>query len=31
LSTPKGVGNVFHDLWVGAEAGENEFNTIRLP
>jgi hypothetical protein len=31
LSTPKGVGNVFHELWVDAEAGENEFNTIRLP
>ena len=31
LSTPKGVGNVFHELWVDAEAGENEFNTIKLP
>lgn len=31
LSTPKGVGNVFHELWVQAEAGENDFNTIRLP
>ena len=31
LSTPKGVGNIFHELWVDAEAGENEFNTIKLP
>lgn len=31
LSTPKGVGNQFHDLWVDAESGDNEFHTIRLP
>jgi len=31
LSTPNGVGNFFHKTWVAAEAGENSFNTIRLP
>ena len=31
LSTPNGVGNFFHKTWVAAEAGENEFNTIKLP
>jgi hypothetical protein len=31
LSTPNGVGNFFHKTWVAAEAGENGFNTIRLP
>ena len=31
LSTPNGVGNFFHKTWVAAEAGENKFNTIRLP
>ena len=30
LSTPNGVGNWFHKQWVGAESGDNEFNTIRL-
>jgi hypothetical protein len=30
LSTPNGVGNWFHQQWVGAESGDNEFNTIRL-
>ena len=30
LSTPNGVGNWFHQQWVGAEEGSNEFNTIRL-
>ena len=30
LSTPNGVGNWFHQQWVGAEDGTNEFNTIRL-
>jgi hypothetical protein len=29
--TPNGVGNFFHKMWVEAEAGENEFNTIRIP
>lgn len=31
LSTPFGVGNWFHQTWVKAEAGENEFLPIRLP
>jgi len=31
LSTPNGTGNFFHKMWVKAEAGENTFNTIRLP
>ena len=30
LSTPNGVGNWFHQQWVGAEDGSNEFNPIRL-
>ena len=30
LSTPNGVGNWFHRTWVGAEEGENDWNTIRL-
>jgi hypothetical protein len=30
LSTPNGVGNWFHQQWVGAEDRTNEFNTIRL-
>jgi hypothetical protein len=29
-STPYGVGNFFHSLWVGACAGGNPFNPIRL-
>lgn len=31
LSTPAGVGNWFHKTWVDAEAGLNDFNTIKLP
>jgi hypothetical protein len=33
LSTPKGVGNVFHKTWVGCdlEKKENDFHGIRLP
>lgn len=31
LSTPNGKGNFFHKMWVGAELGENGFNTINLP
>lgn len=31
LSTPKGVGNRFHSLYVGALNGTNEFKDIRLP
>lgn len=30
LSTPNGVGNFFHKTWTDSEAGDNEFNTIRL-
>jgi hypothetical protein len=30
LSTPNGVGNWFHKTWVGAEEGENDWNTIKL-
>jgi hypothetical protein len=30
LSTPMGVGNFFHKMWVAAEARENEFNTVKL-
>jgi hypothetical protein len=28
LSTANGVGNFFHDLWVGAEEGQNGFRTM---
>lgn len=31
LSTPFGVGNWFHQTWVKAEGGENEFLPIKLP
>lgn len=31
ISTPKGVGNQFHTLYKDAEAGINEFNSIKLP
>lgn len=30
LSTPNGVGNWFHRMWLGAENGDNLFNTIKL-
>ena len=30
LSTPNGVGNWFHKIWLGAEESTNPFNTIRL-
>jgi hypothetical protein len=30
LSTPNGVGNWFHRMWVGAENGTNLFNPIKL-
>lgn len=30
LSTPNGVGNFFHQQWVGAEEGTNKFNPIKL-
>ena len=31
LSTPNGVGGQYYKLWTEAEAGANDFNTIRLP
>ena len=31
LSTPNGVGGQYHELYAKAEAGENEFNPIKLP
>jgi hypothetical protein len=31
LSTPYGTGNWFHQTWVKAEAGENDFLPIKLP
>lgn len=31
LSTPNGLGNLFHKVWVRGETKENGFNTIRLP
>lgn len=31
LSTPKGVGGQYYRLWTQAEAGQNDFNPIRLP
>jgi len=30
LSTPNGVGNFFHQMWVDAEGKRNTFKTIRL-
>ena len=31
LSTPAGVGNQFHKLWIDAESGVSQFNPIKLP
>jgi hypothetical protein len=31
LSTPNGVGNWFHKMWVEAERKKNDFKTLRLP
>jgi hypothetical protein len=31
LSTPYGTGNWFHQTWVRAESGENDFLPIKLP
>ena len=31
LSTPNGVGNLFHRTWVEAENGSDDWNFIRLP
>lgn len=30
LSTPNGVGNWFHEMWVNAEKKKNDFTTLRL-
>lgn len=30
LSTPQGEGNLFHDLWTGAENDDNEFMATKL-
>lgn len=30
LSTPNGIGNLYHKIWVGAEQGINGFNPIKL-
>jgi hypothetical protein len=30
ISTPNGVGNLYHELYTGAEAGLNDFNPIKL-
>jgi hypothetical protein len=31
LSTPNGVGNWFHRMWVEADKKKNDFKTLRLP
>ena len=31
LSTPNGVGNWFHKMWVDADKKKNDFRTLRLP
>ena len=31
LSTPKGVGNWFHQTYVAADSGDNDFNPVLLP
>lgn len=31
LSTPNGVGNLFHKMWKDAEAKKSNFNKIKLP
>lgn len=31
LSTPNGVGNQYHKLWVDAETGTSNFHAIKLP
>jgi hypothetical protein len=31
LSTPNGVGNFFHKMWVESEDGGNDFNRVTLP
>jgi (2Fe-2S) ferredoxin len=31
LSTANGEGNFFHDMWLGAEAGDNGFHSVFFP
>lgn len=31
ISSPSGVGTLFHKIWVGAQKGENGFHPIELP
>jgi len=31
LSTPNGVGNWFHKMWVNADKKKNDFKTLKLP
>jgi hypothetical protein len=31
ISSPSGVGTLFHDIWIGAQKGENDFFPIELP
>lgn len=31
LSTPNGVGNFFHKMWIQSEEGTNKFHPIKLP
>ena len=31
ISTPKGVGNLFHKLYIEADQGLNDFNPVKLP
>ena len=31
ISTPAGVGNLFHRIWTGSISKENDFHTIELP
>lgn len=31
LSTPNGVGNWYHKMWIDAEKKKNDFKTLRLP
>lgn len=31
ISTPNGIGGLYYKLWTDAEAGQNSFNTIKLP
>lgn len=31
ISSPLGVGSLFHQIWIGASEGKNDFNAIELP